>query len=91
MTARAVPARLLPGAIGAHRILAHRMREGQAADRAPGRREKGHPGPTAAAQRLRLVDDRAAGEAARRQDAVDDGTADPPQLGRKGCRKLHRL
>jgi hypothetical protein len=87
--ARPVPARLLPGAIGAHRLLAHRVRKGQAADGAPGRCKERHAGPARAAQRVGLVDNRAASETARRQDAIDDGAAEPAQLWSKNLRNLH--
>src|SRR5437016_6967240 len=44
-----------------------------------------------AAQRVGLVDNHAASKTARRQDAIDHGAAEPAQLSREGCRKLHRF
>jgi SAM-dependent methyltransferase len=70
------------------------MRERSAADPTPWRREKGQARPAAAAQTIRLVNGFAAAEAARRQDRIDDGSANPQQsAGRpagKACRGLHR-
>src|SRR5260370_20112042 len=73
--ARPIPAPALAGAGAAQRVVAHRMRKGQAATHAPRRRKEGDARPTAAAQRIRLVDSLAASEAPRRQHPVDDGPA----------------
>src|SRR4029077_18646646 len=92
--ARPIPIPALAGAVAAQRVVAHRMRKGQAASDAPRRRKKGDACPTTAAQRIRLVDSLAAREAAWRQHAVDDSPADPQKpaggFADKGCRGLHR-
>jgi hypothetical protein len=76
--ARLIPGRPLAGAVPAQRILSDRMREWQAAQHAPRWRKERDPAPTPAAERIRLVDEIAAGKTAGRQHAVDDGPADPP-------------
>jgi hypothetical protein len=76
--ARLVPGRLLTGAVPAQCILSNRMREWQAAQHAPRWRKERDPSPTSAAERIRLVDEIAAGKTAGRQHAVDDGPADLP-------------
>ena len=91
---RPVPAAPSAGAGAAHRILAHRMGKRRPAGSAPGGREKRDARPAAAAQGVRLADRLAAGEAARRQNPIDDGPADPPQAAGspvgKSCRCVHR-
>ena len=77
-SARLIPGGPLAGAVPAQRILSDRMREWQAAKYAPGRRKKRDPAPTPAAERIRLVDEIAAGKAAGRQYAVDHRSADLP-------------
>jgi hypothetical protein len=76
--ARLIPGRALARASAAQRIFSHRMRKRHTAQHAPRRREEADPVPAPAAQRIRLVDELAAGQAARRQHAIDDGSAEPP-------------
>jgi SAM-dependent methyltransferase len=88
--ARAIPVRALTRAIAADCALAHRMRKRQTTLSTPRRGEEGDRRPARPTQRFRLTDRDAAGEAARRQQAIDDGAAEAAQLRRQGCGKLHR-
>lgn len=76
--ARLIPGRPFAGAVPAQRIFSDRVREWQPAQYAPRRCKERDPAPTPAAERIRLVDEIAAGETAGRQHAVDDGPADLP-------------
>jgi hypothetical protein len=88
-----MPGRRLTRTAAANCVLAHGMGKGQTAKHAPGRREESNATPAPTAQRIWLIDDLAAGKAARWQHAVDERPTDPSQpIGSprgKGCRCLH--
>jgi hypothetical protein len=75
--ARLIPGRPLAGAASAQRVLSDRVRKWQPAQYAPRRCKERNPAPTPAAERIRLINDVAAGQTPRRQHAINDGAADP--------------